>query len=364
MMPRHPFLRSFWLVLLAVSLLHAAVAALYLARPDMFYYRAWEYLIAWSNLTTTEDSRWEGTEYSDLGHQYLFYYQESRDTIATTDADGFRSVPGDMGPPRIFTQGRSNVFGSGVSDQQTFAWQLAELGGVATFNGAHGELLATLSRPDLAQVELVIDIYHERHLAKLPLARRIYSLQGDALEPYEPMARHDLPPHKAMQRRILRPGWWLPDIIARQWRRLLKDFKEYRVHGHRPYLTLANTTDGSPLESVIALMEERRRVVEGLGYHYLAMIIPARQTVYEPAAAKREALERGTRIAEQLEARGYPLVNLFPSFRSERGPDFYFRYDTHWNPLGQQHAAAMVVADIRRRWPDLLPADSANPEAP
>lgn len=359
-MTRHPFLRSFAAVLIAVLVLQAAVIVLYLARPELFYYRAWEYLRAWSSATTTKDSYWEGTEYSDLGHQYFFYYQEARDTVASTDADGFRSVPTHLGPPRIFIQGRSNVFGSGVSDEQTFAWQLAELGGLATFNGAHGELLSTLSRPGLENVELVIDIYHERHLAKRNLARQVYGLRGESLQPYQPLAGQDQPPHRAMLRGILRPSWWLPDILARQWRRLKKDFKEYRVHGHRPYLTLANTTDGSPLQDVIVLMERRRQVIEGLGYAYLAMIIPARQTVYAPPLAKAEAMERGTRIAARLEAGDFPLVNLFPAFRSERGRDLYFRYDTHWNPAGQRLAAELTLEEIRRRWPALL---EATPEA-
>ncbi len=65
-------------------------------------------------------------------------------------------------------------------------------------------------------------------------------------------------------------------------------------------------------------------------------------------------MERGTRIAAQLEAGNFPLVNLFPTFLSELGPDLYFRYDTHWNPAGQRLAAELTLDEIRRRWPTLL----------
>ncbi|MEE4659277.1 MAG: hypothetical protein V2J89_02345 [Halieaceae bacterium] len=353
-LPRHPFLRGFALVVIAACLLQLATALLYLRAPQLFYYRAWEYFFMWANITRDDDSHWHRREYSDLGHRYFFKYQESRVTEASTDRDGYRSVPGAPGPSRIFVQGRSNVFGSGVSDRDTFASQLAQQSGTGVFNGGNGQLLSTLSRADLADVALVIDVYHERHLATQALAQRMYGLKQTQLQPYKPIASQHLPAYKAMQRGLIIPGWWLPDIVQRQWRRLRQDIKEQYNSGSRDYLAVPYRSDGSPLEDIVTLMQHRRGVLEGLGYRYLAVILPSKLTVFSPPGFHRDTLERGPALAAMLEDGGFPLVNLYPAFLTDAGADLYFAYDTHWNARGQKLAAALTLEQIRTRYPDLL----------
>ncbi len=359
MLLRHPFLRAFGLVLLAVLAMHAAVAALYLAKPEVFYYRAWEYFFLWANRTARDDSTWRGVEYSDLGHRYFFLYQETRETFVSTDADGFRSVPADMGPARILVQGRSNVFGSGVSDHETFPWQLATSSGIATFNGAHGNPLATLSKPGLENVELVVDVYHERHLASAALATRSYQLNAAGRVAYKPLAREALPAPQAMMKPLLRPGWWLADIIARQFSRLLADLKEYHLFGTRPYLAIPYRSDGSPVEAITSLMEQRRRKVEDLGLHYLALIIPSRIAVYRFELIDEQTLTRGQRIMHALESEHFPVVNLYPAFLADGGEELLFKYDSHWSAAGQAVAAKLTAREIQRRWPQLAGGESA-----
>lgn len=363
MVPHQPFLRSFSLVLLAVLLVHAGVAALYLAKPELFYYRAWEYFFAWANKTDRDDSVWQGVETSDLGRRFMFMYQEPRETFVSTDADGFRTVPSGLGAHRILVQGRSNVFGSGVSDDETFPWRLAELSGVATFNGAHGQLLSTLSRPGLEQVALVVDVIHERHLANLKDVRRLYKLRHRELQPYAPVARQNQDAFSVMTRPLLRPIWWLPDLIARDWRRLMRDFQEYRVHGSRPRLALPLVSDDSAPEAIAAMVEERCRIVESLGYHYLAIVLPARHTVYRPPGADPEILNRGRGIAERVATVGCPLLDLFDVFQMPAAADYYFSYDTHWSAPGQALAAKLTVEEISRRWPELLASGSTPAQA-
>ncbi len=363
MLPTHPFLRTFGLVLLLVLMMHGAVAALYLARPELFYYRAWEYFFLWANRTASEDSTWQGVEYSDLGHRYLFMYQEARETHVTTDADGFRSVPSDMGPPRILVQGRSNVFGSGVSDHETLPWQLAKTANIATFNGAHGNPLATLSRPGLETVELVVDVYHERHLATQALAENSYQLNASGLVEYKPLAREALPAHSAMMKPMLRPGWWLADIVARYYRRLRTDLKEHHLFGSRPYLAIPYRSDGSPIEDIIALMQQRRSKVENLGLDYLALVIPSRIAVYRFELIDEQTLTRGQRIVSALESQDFPVVNLYPDFLADGGESLLFKYDSHWSAKGQRVAAELTAQEIRRRWPELLEPQSTSAQA-
>jgi hypothetical protein len=359
---RQPFFRAFFLVFLLFLLVQAAVTVTYAVNPQLFYYRAWEYFFRWANTTIADDSVWEGKELEDLARRHLFLYQESRQTYVSTDRDGFRSAPADMGPPGILVFGRSNVFGSGVSDDETFAWQLAKLSGIATFNGAHGQLLSVLSRPGLEQVDLVVDLLHERHLAVTGLTRQIYDLKHRDLQPYQPVARQNLSTLQAMYRPLVRPAYWIPNILDRWWQRLQLDLKEYRTWGQRPYMLLGYRDDGKPTDEIIRIMEKRRRIVERLGYRYLAVIIPSRQTVYAPPLVPEGTRERGTRIAAALEQRDFPLVNLFPLFRTESGRDYYFRYDTHWNAQGARVAAELTAARIRSQFPPSSGPGSAQPQ--
>ncbi len=359
---RHPFLRSFGTVLMIAALVQGLVIVLYLANPHWFYYRAWEYYFMWANFTAADDRHWAGIERSDLGRRYFFKYQEARETRVSTDGDGFRSVPAQLGKPRIFVQGRSNVFGSGVSDDETYPWQLAEQAGVATFNGAHGKLLSTLSRPGLEDVRLVVDVYHERNLSTRALARQQYTLSGASLAPYAPLASSNLDHWRAMMRPIVRPGWWLPDIIARQLRRLAMDFKEFHLFGSRPYLAVPYRTDNSALSDVVAIMAQRRQVIESLGLDYLALVIPSKLSVYQPELIDQQTLQRGRNIVAELQGNGFPVVNLFPAFMSEGGSELIFQYDSHWNARGQALAAELTVAEIRRRWPELIDAPSTSSE--
>lgn len=357
-MTKQPFLRCFLLVPLLFIVLQTAVIVSYSVKPQLFYFRAWEYFFRWSNYTLAEDSTWNGEEISGLGRRYLFMYQEKRNTHASTDRDGFRSVQADMGPPRILVQGRSNVFGSGVSDHETLPWQIAEQSGVAAFNGAHGELFSTLSRPDLGQVELVVDVYHERHFANINVFREIYGLRHSELQPYQPVAQQDLSTSQALYRPILRPSYWIPDLVYRWWQRLMVDVKERILLGHRPFLLLSYVVDEAPIPEYLKLMERRRRAMERLGYEYLAVIIPSRQTVYAPDTVPTRTLEKTTRLVDTLEKNGFPVANLFPGFRTESGRDLFFAYDTHWNASGINLAAEVIVEAIGRRYPALLAAES------
>ena len=343
-------------------LIQATVTVTYAFNPQLFYFRAWEYFFRWANTTVADDSIWESKESEDLARRYLFLYQQSRQTFVSTDRDGFRSVPAGMGPPKILVFGRSNVFGSGVSDHESFGWQLAKQTGIATFNGAHGQLLSVLSRPGLEKVELVVDLLHERHLAVTGLTRQIYDLKQRVLQPYQPVARQNLSTLRAMYRPAVRPTYWIPNILDRWWQRLQHDLKEYRTWGHRPYMLLGYRDDGKPIAAAVRIIEKRRRILEGLGYRYLAVIIPSRQTVYAPSLVPASTLERGSRIAAALEKRNFPLVNLFPLFRAESGRDYYFRYDTHWNAQGTRVAAELTAAKIRRQFPLLSRQGSAQPQ--
>ena len=348
------FLRAFLISILVCTVVQVAVIAAYAIKPELFYFRAWEYFFRWANYTEREDSVWEGEELQDLSRGYFFHFQQKRRTYVSTDADGFRSVQDNMGPPRILVHGRSNVFGSGLSDHETLPWLLAEKTGTAVFNGAHGRALSTLSRPGLEQVKLVIDVYHERHFSNRKTLQSIYKIKRPRLVRYRPVAPQNMSLFTALYRPIVRPGYWIPDILLRWYKALDRDLTEYRAQLGRNELVLTYDVKDTDVGQVVRLMQQRRRIFERLGYHYLAVIIPSRQTMSGGQEKDARTRKLGIRVARRLSDQGFPFVDLFTEYRKPGSRPHYFPYDTHWNPWGVEVAVGATVRELQARYPGVL----------
>lgn len=353
------FFRAFLITILVCMVVQVAVIAAYAVKPELFYYRAWEYFFRWANYTEREDSIWEGEELQDLSRRYLFHFQQKRHTYVSTDADGFRSVQDNMGLPRIFVQGRSNVFGSGLSDHETLPWMLAEKTGTAVFNGAHGRALSTLSRPGLEQVELVIDVYHERLFSDRETLLSVYKIKRPRLLAYRPLAPQNMSVLEALYRPIARPGYWIPDILLRWYKALERDRAEYTARLDRNELVLPYDVKDTNVGQVVRIMQQRRRIFERLGYHYLAVIIPSRQTMLGGQGKDARTRKLGTRVARRLRELDFPFVDLFSEYgetgsRQTGSRPHYFPYDTHWNPWGVEVAVDATARELQDLYPDVL----------
>jgi hypothetical protein len=92
-------------------------------------------------------------------------------------------------------------------------------------------------------------------------------------------------------------------------------------------------------------------------FSILVVLVPNKFSVYQPflqdqSAAVEDPGRFMTILEERLRAKGIPVVNLLPSFRSaaarglERRSYIYWPADTHWNPVG----AALAAEEICKVW--------------
>lgn len=99
-------------------------------------------------------------------------------------------------------------------------------------------------------------------------------------------------------------------------------------------------------------LEKMRRECAAHGAPMVLMVIPpierllGQTTLEEPY----EVLKDFGRVHD------VPVVDLLPSFQGEAPENVYFKYDRHWTPRGQQMAADVLEAELRR-W-HLVPTGS------
>jgi len=349
-----PFLSSFFLVILLAICAQLATAALFVIKPQLFYYRDFEYLYWWANTTQNDDSYWDSTSTADLAQWFFFSYQEPRDTVATADSHGFRSVPAQFGEARIIVFGRSNIFGARLSDHETVPWRLAERVQVGVFNAAMGKPLRTLSKPALGNVEIVIDTMHERYLANIEDTRQFYALQGSKKLPYRAIGKNKTPFLDLMLRDNIKPNYWLPDIVKRSFWQLYQDLYDVLLNEPRPYIILEFAADNTAIEEYADIIQQRQKTFEALGYDYIAVIIPARQTILAAKDTPLATLEHTHVITAELVRREVPILNLVSEFSQMNDTALVFKFDSHWNEKGADLASQLIHEEILARYPDAL----------
>ena len=167
------------------------------------------------------------------------------------------------------------------------------------------------------------------------------------------MASNDMSIPEAIWQERMRPLYWLPDILHRTYQRIYKDFLFVSTVGEQPFTVQRYIVDDTPISRFANILEQRQKHIKSLGYGYLGVIIPSRQSVYALDHVSKVTLERGRLVAAELESRGYPLINLFDKFSGIGGRDYYFKHDSHWNSKGVDVAANMIVQGMRSRFPEL-----------
>ena len=158
---------SFYLYLIyfgALLFLHLLFYPIFMAFPEPFYHRPWEYFNDLAYRNNKYPTKWQGKEYGDLTRDNYFCRQESYETSVTTDKDGFRSVPFDHSDAKILFSGDSQIFGSSLSDQETLPWIFSELTGIPVFNGSRTSLANIIKKPELDKVRIIIDGKTERYI--------------------------------------------------------------------------------------------------------------------------------------------------------------------------------------------------------
>lgn len=337
--PTRP-LAIYWILLAAI--LYAVMALSYLCfwlKPSAFYFRSWEYFADVVNRTKSVPPLWEGYERGDMSRKNFFFYQKQHATKVSADQDGYRSTPTMPGPYRIVFLGDSTIFGSGLSDEDTLPWRLAERLGAGVFNAARQSVNHVLGRKDLAHAKLVIEGQTERamveNLRDGPLNPQGYlPLRQDKLGLLDcaPLQLFFLP--SIADRSLGRMGNDLQDIISRQTNKPL-ELERYR-HVYTP----------GDLAIAVKAAKQRQEALSKLGLTYVLLPVPAYQTIY---AANVDSFTKDfiPRLCRELANNNIPCVDLTAVMRRHNNEELWQYVDTHWNGRATELAAEELAVFLR-----------------
>jgi hypothetical protein len=325
--PERHYLRVFLGLLGAAALLNAIGVALFLWEPRGFYYRPWEYFYELAYRFEAYEPSWHREQSADLSRQNLFFYQGRHYTDVTTDAEGYRSVPLSSDSYPILVSGDSLVFGSGLSDQETLPWRLAERLQTPVFNGGRSALFNTLKKPELATAEIVIDVRGEPLVAGNVFADYGYS----ADEAYRPRVSNEFSRWQAI-REVAPQRYLLTHIAGRLATRATRDLV-VMITGERERRYMPYRLTQQSLEAAANAIEARSRRLQSMGKRYIFVAVPFEQTLYAEQVneTQRRYLQR---LHEELLRRDVESVLLLDLFLDNHQREIFQRYDTHWTPLG------------------------------
>lgn len=158
---------------------------------------------------------------------------------------------------------------------------------------------------------------------------------------------------------------------------LFYDLLRLRGCGRAPGYGATSALPRHHLDLVARVLAERHAWLAARNIRYLVVLIPDKQNVYPERlpAAERALVQPGsvaTQVADHLRnSTDVRVLDLTPALRAAKPlGELYYRYDTHWTPLGATVGAAAILQALRREWPDIPPfppADAwerARPESP
>jgi hypothetical protein len=328
-----------------VALIHIVSFFTFLISPPTFYYRSWEWFEDFPYRSSAIDPVWTGPEQGDLSPTQWLLFKHQRHTRASTDRFGFRSVPLAAAQYPILVTGDSTIWGSGLSDEHTLPWRLAERLGVPVYNGSRTNLSNTLRHPQLRQVKTVIDGRTERKIRGT-----VFQRYGDETRQFTPLTKNDLPEWKTYLE--VNPKRYSPiSRIPLYLEQMAGDWTAYREgRADDYYLIWPHTTARGHLSNAVKAIVARHRAFKRRGIRYIFLPIPAKQTLYKDGL---DATTRGYlhELHTALVAQGVETVDLITPFEDQKAQGLFQRYDTHWNELGTHIAADAVAEHLRLKAP-------------
>ena len=317
--------------------------AAFWARPQAFYFRPWEYFMELANKSYEIKPVWHGNEYGDQSRFNFFLYQERSLTDATTDEDGFRSVPFKAEYYPVVVGGDSNVYGQCLSDSETLPWRLSETLQTPVFNAGRIRVKLALRNKCLSRPKLVIDCVAERVL-NYDLEFRFYGTAAYFLRQPILSASEAKAAVPAERRQF-------HYLICRWGTGLLRDLElmtRLSPDGPvQPMLFNGNHKTPRDLEMSVAQIVIRDRWMKRHGYRYLFVPVPDKDSIYK---TDLDDFTRGytAALVHRLRLAGVDALDLNKSFREARsGPLLEFKYDSHWTAAGVEIAASEITKHIR-----------------
>ncbi|MBP7506355.1 MAG: hypothetical protein KA807_00920 [Prolixibacteraceae bacterium] len=330
----------------------------FLIRPSIFYWRAWEYFseVVYPNSYRTRV--WNGFEKGDMTRSYLFYFQDKYFTHVSTDADGFRLGPYYTDEYKILVYGDSHCWGSRLSNNETFSWRLALKLHKPVFNGGRETLLRKiLGKNELRKVNLVINVIDAMHV-------KIKELFPDnfIIDEYVPMKEYN-----KVSLSVKR--FYPTSFIIRAAKIVKNDISIVKNNNdNRPYLCgseykvpfFDNENDVNKvyrkknslyeeiLERQVEMISNFSRQLLQRGYIYILVLVPRKDLLYADKVDEYSK-EYFPRLIRKLEEEGVYAVDLQKDFIANKDKGLFFHTDTHWNERGTEIAAEVVTRYLREK---------------
>lgn len=330
---------AYWLTVAIVFYLLLAGSALTMwLRPQLYYWRAWEYFTDIVYRCQGVEPLWEGREKGDRSRDFYMLYQQWRPTRVSTDGQGFRATPLASPAYPLAVLGDSTIFGSGLSDHETLPWRLALELGLPVFNGARSAPGNALARPELAQVRLVIEGRTEAALGGLT------PMQEPEGGLYRPLRQGHL---GVLESAPLALYFW-PARVLRDLERLGNDLAYLRQHRGQlpPRLLKRHQHQPADLERAVAAAMANQRFLAARGAAYVFLPVPSAQTLYAPDVDgfTRDFIPR---LCRRLRQEGVHTLDLATPFLEHKDEDLFIPTDTHWNGRATALASRELAAYLR-----------------
>lgn len=327
----------FFAILGCLLLLNVISFLAFLYNPQNYYFRPWEYFPEVAYQFPEYEALWDRAETSDQTRGNFFCYQDSHRTYVSVDDDGYRKNYRESSSYKILVSGDSAVFGSGLSDDETLPWKLAEKLDMPVFNGGGSSLFNILLRPELAGVKLIIDVRAEREIKGYVFNSYGY-VDGDG---YTPRMINDKD-IKEIRSIVPEQRYLFTSIMFRTFMRLLNDLRVLATGGQKEYLYHHHYFTEYDLDNAVASIVRRKNKVVARGKDYIFVGVPAKQTLY------KEKLNAFTRnylrmLTERLRKYNVKTINLLDVFNEQKSLGLYHNYDSHWNSRGTEVAAEEIA---------------------
>lgn len=325
---------------------------LFLARPQTFYWRAWEYFDEIVYQIPNAKS-WNSYEKGGDSRDYIYSFQNRWKTKVSSDSEGFRSVPLQTDKYPILVVGDSHIWGSNLSNSETIPWILSKLLGIPVFNGARhaGSLCNILRHPKLKEAKIIIELVAEHLLDK----NGVLFSEEFQLKQYQPYIN----PKKYSNFFKIHPNrYFIPTKILRHFsvlsfrNELTKKELDTFLINHQIITKLAVTEEAA---IKIALnIAKRDRILKSLGYEYIFGIIPYKNFILSKNKAK-ESIRSQNIFIELLKQKGVNIIDFNKVFRESAQPEqLYFQSDLHINSNGTLLIAETLSSYLKENFKTFL----------
>ncbi len=297
--------------------------------PQAFYFRSWEYFpeVVYHKPSIV----WDGYEQGSSSRMYFFRFQESWYTHVSCDEDGWRTVPYPSDDYKILVLGDSQTWGSGLSDNETFPWLLAEDLKIPVFNGAKGAGSANVfKKPSNRHVNIVV---HVIDLGQLN-AKSFFFTNWSWDTPYIPPVKSAIsPPLKRYNAFGIRADR-LKTMVSELWHP--NDLNEYMLSKYARIMY--NETNKAEQVQMIANYDKYLKEKE---YLLVFVLMPDRSVMYADSTDEY-SLNYPKDLTDRLKREGVHVVDLSDLFYTNKDNGMYLKTDSHWSPNGTRLAADYV----------------------